>query len=276
MEKRSVKKFIIILLYLFLIISLGFIVLTLVKPKPTCNDGIKNQLEEGIDCGGPCAPCEENLEIEDISIQEIEWVDTATDKIDVVASIKNPNSLFGASTLRYRINFFDLQGQKIYETRWLKDFILPQQEKYLLAQEIEVPGSPAEVKVEIGDVDWKKFTTKEQNPRLEVILTEFGDSFRKDVSGFYRVTGTLVNESSLDLEVIKIKVVLRNAKGDLLATNSQVVNTVYSKEKRDFNIPFPSDYNMSEVTKVEIKPETNIFDSDNTVKFYGISEDIDY
>jgi hypothetical protein len=33
---------------------------------------------------------------------------------------------------------------------------------------------------------------------------------------------------------------------------------------------------MNEVTKVEIKPETNIFDSDNTVKFYGISEDIDY
>lgn len=25
---------------------------------PTCNDGIQNQGEEGIDCGGPCAPCE--------------------------------------------------------------------------------------------------------------------------------------------------------------------------------------------------------------------------
>jgi len=25
--------------------------------KPNCNDGIKNQNEEGIDCGGPCRPC---------------------------------------------------------------------------------------------------------------------------------------------------------------------------------------------------------------------------
>ncbi len=25
---------------------------------PTCNDGIQNQGEEGVDCGGPCAPCE--------------------------------------------------------------------------------------------------------------------------------------------------------------------------------------------------------------------------
>ncbi|HDP74037.1 MAG TPA: hypothetical protein ENN46_03735 [Candidatus Woesearchaeota archaeon] len=26
-------------------------------PCPSCNDGIKNQGEEGIDCGGPCPPC---------------------------------------------------------------------------------------------------------------------------------------------------------------------------------------------------------------------------
>ncbi|OYT41540.1 MAG: hypothetical protein B6U86_02040, partial [Candidatus Altiarchaeales archaeon ex4484_43] len=24
---------------------------------PTCSDGIQNQGEEGIDCGGPCPPC---------------------------------------------------------------------------------------------------------------------------------------------------------------------------------------------------------------------------
>ena len=27
------------------------------KPTATCYDGIQNQGEEGIDCGGPCAPC---------------------------------------------------------------------------------------------------------------------------------------------------------------------------------------------------------------------------
>ncbi len=276
MEKRKNKRFVIVSIYILLLISLGFIILILIKPKPTCDDGIKNQLEEGIDCGGPCPACEEELEIKNISIQGTEWVDTATDKIDVVANIKNPNSVFGASTLKYKINFFDLQGNKIHETRWLKDFILPQQEKYILIQEIDVPESPSVAKIEIGEVNWKKFTANQQNPRLEVILTEFGDSFRKDVTGFYRVTGTLVNESFVDLETIKIKVILRNSNGDLLATNSQVINTVHSKEKRDFNIPFPSDYNMSEVVKVEIKPETNIFDSENTVRFYGISEDIDY
>ena len=27
------------------------------KPCPTCNDGVQNQGETGIDCGGPCTTC---------------------------------------------------------------------------------------------------------------------------------------------------------------------------------------------------------------------------
>ena len=28
--------------------------------KACCSDGIQNQGEEGVDCGGPCAPCKSN------------------------------------------------------------------------------------------------------------------------------------------------------------------------------------------------------------------------
>ena len=243
------------------------------KPHATCEDGIKNQLEEKIDCGGPCNPCEEIFEIQTLNVKKIEWVDTATNKLDVVVTIENPNSFFGASTLRYKLKYLDQNDQIIGETTWFKDFILPKQNKYLLVQELETPVDLVKIEIEMGEVIWKKFTVQQQNPRLETIMTEFSNSFQKDPSGFYRVTGTLINESPIDCEIIKIKVVLRDMKNRLLATNSQVINTVYSKEQRDFNIPFPSDYNMNEVTKVEIKPETNIFNSDNLVNFYGIISD---
>ncbi len=275
MEKRSLRRNMIGFIYIVLFFAIAYSFYSLIKPKATCQDGIKNQLEENIDCGGPCAPCDETHEIEDFIIEKIEWVDTATNKFDTVVTIKNPNSLFGASTLRYKLKYFDQVGQIIKETAWLKDFILPQEEKYLLVQEIEVPESPAKIEIEMGEIIWKKFTSQQQNPKLEVILTEFTNSFRQDPSGFYRVTGTLVNESPIDCEIIKIKVVLRDSQGQLLATNSQVANTVRSKEQRDFNIPFPSDYNMSSVVKVEIKPETNIFNSDNHVHFYGITSDLE-
>jgi hypothetical protein len=273
MEKRTAKRVLIIFVYLALLSTLFFGLYVLLRPDPTCSDGIKNQLEEKVDCGGPCQACDEVYEIKDLEVKKVEWIDTATDKIDTVVTIKNPNSLFGASTVRYKLKYLDLKGEVLKETKWQKDFILPQQEKYILTQEIEVSGIPADIEIEFGEIIWKKFTSGQQNPRLEVILTEFSNSFRQDLSGFYRVTGTLVNESSLDLETIKIKVILRDDQNKLLATNSQVVNTVHSREKRGFNIPFPSDYNMSNVTKVEIKPETNIFNSDNYIKFFGITEE---
>jgi len=30
---------------------------TTIIQYPTCSDGIQNQGEEGVDCGGPCPPC---------------------------------------------------------------------------------------------------------------------------------------------------------------------------------------------------------------------------
>jgi len=272
MENRRVKRNLIIVFYLALLAAFIFGVYTIFKPDATCNDGRRNQLEEGVDCGGPCAPCDENLEAQDLVMGAIEWVDTATDNFDTVISVKNPNSRLGASTVRFKLKYLDSSGQLLKETSWKKDFILPQQEKYFLVQEESVPENPAKIEVEIGEVIWKKFTSQEQNPRLEVILTEFTNSFRQDPSGLYRVTGTLVNESPVDLEVIKFKVILRDSQGKLLATNAQVINTVRSKEQRDFNIPFPSDYNLSNVSSVEIKPETNIFNSNNHVRFFGIVE----
>lgn len=273
MEKRKIKKLLIILIYLVVLFVVGFFVFNVLQDKPTCYDGIKNQLEEGIDCGGPCAPCEEEISVVDLKVNNIEWVDTARDNFDTVVTIENPNSLFGASMVKFKLKYLDENRRIIKETRWLEDFILPEEEKYLLAQEVEVPESFSKVEVEFGDVIWKKFTTKQQKPRLEVILAEFSNSFQQDLSGFYRVRGTLVNDSALDCQSIKIKVILRDESGQLLSTNSQVLNTVHSKEKRDFDIPFPSDYNMDKVKKVEIKPETNIFDSENHIRFYGISEE---
>jgi hypothetical protein len=37
--------------------SVGTFTLNITTPQPTCSDGIQNQGETGIDCGGPCAAC---------------------------------------------------------------------------------------------------------------------------------------------------------------------------------------------------------------------------
>jgi len=275
MDKRKIKRILITVSFFAILFAVVFVLYSLKKSPATCSDGIKNQLEEKIDCGGPCVSCEEELFVKDLQIKNTEWVDTAMGNFDSLITIKNPNSLLGASTIKYRLKYLDDRDQIVRETRWMDDFILPEEEKYFLIQETAVPDYFSEIEIEFGDIIWKKFTARQQKPRLEVILTEFTNSFQQNLSGFYRVVGTLVNESAVDCETVKVKIVLRDDQGKLLATNSQVINTIYSREKRDFNIPFPSDYNMEKVEKVEVKPEANVFDSENHIRFYGITEQVD-
>jgi hypothetical protein len=47
----------IILLFVIIIISATLLELYAYCPRSTCSDGIQNQMEKGIDCGGPCSPC---------------------------------------------------------------------------------------------------------------------------------------------------------------------------------------------------------------------------
>jgi hypothetical protein len=70
---------------------------------PTCSDGIQNQGETGVDCGGPCAPCACNGNIVTVSItfdnypEETSW--TITSGTTVVASGGTYGSQPDGSTL---------------------------------------------------------------------------------------------------------------------------------------------------------------------------------
>jgi hypothetical protein len=58
MPERFFKQFIFSFLTATAIFLIGFTTFQIVKPKPSCFDGAKNNNETGIDCGGKCQSCE--------------------------------------------------------------------------------------------------------------------------------------------------------------------------------------------------------------------------
>jgi len=58
MEKYARKRIIIIVVYLLLLALVVFGVYSFLKAEETCLDGVKNQNEEEIDCGGVCKKCD--------------------------------------------------------------------------------------------------------------------------------------------------------------------------------------------------------------------------
>lgn len=268
MSSRSIKQLIIAVLFLTATIVISFAVFFVIMPKPVCTDGKQNQGEKGIDCGGPCLPCPEQPALENLSVVSIEWVYDRDNKYDAAIKIKNPNNLYGAKTFNLKAVFYGGEGQ-IKQERKVASFILPGEEKYVLVQGVLLSSSPSDVKVDVSDEIWEKFTDY-QKPDLIINNKRF-EVLGGGVSDYAKTWGTLINNSQYDFETITVKVVLRDEAGKLLAENSHIMNTVRAKEQRDFFANFPHSFAGS-VASVEVQPEVDVFNSQNYILIHGTPE----
>jgi hypothetical protein len=257
-QKQLLYGGIFVLVVLFV---LGSIVVSIL-PDPSCADGKKNQNETGIDCGGVCVPCA--IEAEDIEILETAILSSGSkNSYDVVARIKNPNDLFGSGEFSYTFEFLDENGSKISS---FSDsaYILPAQERYLVAVNVAVSISPAEMRVVIGDVRWEKFSEYEA-PKLPITNKTFE---RLSFGTLYAETKGLVrNESPYDFQTVEVFVVLRDASRNIIATGKTDMQTVRSGEKRDFSV-FWDDAFSKEVMSVDAQATTNMFENQNFIKLF--------
>lgn len=268
MLQRTKKRLLIIFIYfLSALIFLSVLVLFLL-PDPSCFDGERNQGEERVDCGGPCAPCSRIVKLDPITVKKTEWVSDGKGAFDAVILLKNPNKIYGAA--KFSLVIREKEG-KIFEENKKETFLLPSEEKTILMHGLVFEGEPKNIEVIIDQdkIDWKRFVDYEK-PDLIVNNSQYKTVFGEP-GVFGRAIGSVVNQSSIDFEAIVVKVVLRSKEGKLLATNSQVMNTVRAGERRDYSIIFPQEF-PGEVEKVMVETETNVFDSNNYIQTHGVPE----
>jgi hypothetical protein len=262
---RSQKRINIVLFYILLVV--GFIGVTyfITRPEITCTDGIKNQGEEKIDCGGPCSPCKKQLQVKSLKVNSIERVNDGKGTEDLLIEIYNPNEEYGAKSFDYEIYDGIADGNAHnYKGR---SFILPKETKYIIVNKYTAQNNGGKITMLIdeGNTDWKKITNF-RDPNLIV----YNNKYTLETSGgaYSDLTGLLVNKSVVDYELIKIKGILRNTQGELVSASYQTMNTLPSGNKREFHIIFPMKFSGEPMTK-EIQVETNIFDSENYLKTRG-------
>ncbi len=85
---------------------------------PTCSDGIQNQGEKGIDCGGPC----KRLCQSDFLPAVVLWTDSekiAPGLYNLAAYIENPNINAAAVNVPYQFSAYDSDGVLIIQVRGL-------------------------------------------------------------------------------------------------------------------------------------------------------------
>jgi hypothetical protein len=258
MTKRTTKQIIIGLIFFLILSGIGFLIYYSSRPAPSCTDGIQNQGEERIDCGGPCSPCEL------IYIKEIEvlWAKALSGQgnfYDLAAQIKNPNQNYGSGQVPYQFELYDAQNNLIAKYAGLT-FILPNQTKYLLQVKAESSKPVKKVKLSFGQIKWQK-PEDYQPPQLSIQQKEYRLLSNQE-PGFAQVRAILVNKSNFDFDKVDIDILLFDSTHRLLALNTNEIRTLLAGQERDFVATWFNQI-KGQVAFVEIEAETNIFDPDN-------------
>jgi hypothetical protein len=258
MTRRTTKQLIIALIFIFILSGFGFLIYYFSRPAPSCFDGIQNQEEEGIDCGGPCLPCE-FVYIKEIEVLWAKAILGQNNFYGLAAQIKNPNQNYGSGQIPYHFELYDSENNLISQSAD-SAFILPNQTKYLVQAKIESSLQVSSVGLSFGEIEWQKIEGY-QPPQLFIQQKEYR-LLSSEEPGFSQVRGVLINKTNFDFAQIEIDVLLFDSARQLLALNTTEIRALSASQERDFVATWFKEID-GQVTFVEIEAETNIFDPDN-------------
>ena len=268
MEKRGIKRSIIIFIYLLIFAGLSTLVYSWLKPVESCFDQKINQNEQGVDCGGVCQERCNVLSQVNLEVKENGFVESGiSGKYDLFSRIFNPNNDFGSGSFSYEFDLKDAAGTSLGKFSG-ENFILPGEEKYLVATNVPSGTVPSEINLTIQNVKWEEFVNYEK-PQLKIINRNYLET--SSGVGFSEAFGLLKNESPFDFSTIKINMILKDSSGKIVALNSTVINTVKTGESRDFKALWLNRF-PGEVENVEFQTEVNVFDSEAFAKRYFRSQ----
>jgi peptidoglycan hydrolase-like protein with peptidoglycan-binding domain len=234
---RRAKQIVFGLAFLIIIGLLGLGVYNaFLKPAPSCFNSIQDQGETGVDCGGPCVPCE----LKSLKDIQIHWVKIfrATDTASgVVAEIYNPNPDWAVKSFDYQFNLKDQFGRVVKNISGTS-FAYGGELKYLIEPRIEIPASQItspELTITglqwISAADYPKPDVEVQGTKTDKIDTLF-------------VSGKIVNRSEIDFTAAVAYALVYNQNGNLVAASKTIVDNVPKFGSKDFKISFAKDLDL--------------------------------
>lgn len=263
MDKHLIKQIFIAFVFILIISLIIFLIYYLIgRPRPSCFDGIQNQNEEGIDCGGICNSCEK-VHPKEINVLWIKSIDVSNDFCNIVAKIKNNNQNYGSGNVSYTFKVYNSNGNLIGEQTGVT-FILPNETKYIIQLKVNVSDTIEKITLDFDSIKWEqplKETSQLFISQKEYII--FGEG-----QPYSQVKGILINKNDLSFSKVYISILLFGSEQQLLEINTTEINDLLAGQERSF-IANWFKKTSNQVTSVEIVAETNIFDPLNIIKIYN-------
>jgi len=244
---------------------------------PNCRDGIQNQDETGIDCGGICGNAcplpSRPADAKEIDIQWTKAVNSGLNTYDLAAKIVNPNKYWGLESFNYEFSVKDKNGTVIL-TKTGTSYIIPDSYDYLVvsSQKIDAIPDNSQTELKLSEEKWSSVNADYNISALSFPVTQKLYT-PKDENGFASASGIVANDTSYDFDKLDIKVALFGDSGetDLVAINALDMRTMLARDARYFRSIWNTVPSSAAVASTDFVVTTNIFDSANFMRRYGTS-----
>lgn len=226
----------------------AILVISATYQTPSCTDGVQNQNETGVDCGGACRYVCTAL-VAAPTVRYTKTVSNGAGRIDVVASIENTNHDAAARAVPYRLRLYATDGHIVRETTGTID-LLPERTQLLFLPGLASASEMVRTAfLEIAPTSPKWFTLAADAviaPRIS--SPTLGGSLNAP-----RVQATLENLTPTDVTDIPLVVVVRNADGTIMGASSTVVPLLPAQGKATATFTWSGAFPET-VTAIEVSP----------------------
>lgn len=212
------RLFILLILGAFIAAILAVIGFATFYHVPSCADGIQNQGEAGIDCGGPCANLCTNLE-QAPAVLYTKPISNGAGRTDVIAEVANKNPDAASKRVPFTISLFDGTHTLVQSVSGVLD--LPPN----ATVPVFVPGvasgsrvvTEAFLSVASSSVSWYRMSADTRIVPVVSNITQGGTTNDPVIEA------TLTNPSATVLSQVPVVVIVHDASGNVIAASKTIV-----------------------------------------------------
>lgn len=228
----------------------GIYLFIILRQPASCFDNRRNQGEEAVDCGGPCAPCALKS-VRAIATTTPQILEASGNVISAIIELRNSNTGFGAESFSYTLNFYNSAGGKIQSVKG-SSFIYPAEIKTLVEPVINVVFSQiARSEIVIENIVWREAV------EFTKPFTEIRDLKTQKTKDGAAVSGLFFNGNPYELSRVGVSAIVFNNLGFRLGVSKTTLQDIKPSEQRFFSISIPvgAVQNLDQrLTKVFVEP----------------------
>jgi len=247
-----------------LVVLSTYPIFKLFNTPPTCFDDKQNQLEVGIDCGGPCdVRC--GSQVENLAINWAEAFMVSDGVYDLTASIENPNLRAGIKEISYIFKVYDTKNFLIAEKTGIT-FINPR-DKFVVFE--------SNIQMKEGKIPEKVVFEFKENPvwvkmEKEAPIVTIKNKKLINIETSPRLNATILNNSVDDFSEVEIVAVVYDKKGNPIAVSSTYEEDINRDSSKDIFLTWTSAFTTK--PKIGCTAPTDVmlvFDRSGSMGFGG-------